>query len=106
MTPAKCLLLHFFYCEKKGDFTVETVDKQYLTLTIESLQRAYRALTADLQQQDTNFKDLQKYMIDYKSELDKFEVYDYQQTLHMLDKQGFAQKARRAIFICVKWSKE
>lgn len=74
---------------------MDTVDKHYLTSTIVSLQKAYHALTEDLQQQDMNFKDLQKYMMDYKSELDKFEVYDYQQTLHMIDKQGFAQAMER-----------
>ncbi|WP_269447585.1 hypothetical protein [Amphibacillus xylanus] len=30
-------------------------------------------------------------MNEYKSELDKFKVYDYQQTLSMIDKQGLAQ---------------
>lgn len=45
--------------------------------------------------QDYRFKDLQKYMVEYKSELDKFEVYNYQQTLSMIDKRGFAHVTER-----------
>lgn len=34
-------------------------------------------------------------MVEYKSELDKFEVYNYQQTLSMIDKRGFAHVTER-----------
>ena len=34
-------------------------------------------------------------MVDYKNELDKFEVYNYQQSLSMIDKRGFAEVIER-----------
>lgn len=67
----------------------------YLEETLIQLRKAYKKLSSNIEDQDQNFKDLQKYMVDYKSELDKFEVYDYQQTLSMIDKQGFAQVRER-----------
>ena len=63
----------------------------YFNGTLSSLKKAYQKLNNEVKVQDKSYKDLQKYMIDYKSELDKFEVYDYQQTLSMIDKQGYAQ---------------
>ncbi|MEK4522022.1 UvrD-helicase domain-containing protein [Psychrobacillus sp. FSL W7-1493] len=59
------------------------------------LKKAYQRLLVDINNQDQNYKELQKYTIEYKSELDKFEVYDYQQTLNMIDKQGLAQVLER-----------
>lgn len=59
------------------------------------LKKAYQELSEDINNQDQQFKELQKYTVDYKSELDKFEIYDYQQTLHMIDKQGYAQVIER-----------
>ena len=66
-------------------------EQSYLTHTITSLRAVYERLTANITEKDANYKDLQQYMIDYKAELDKFEVYDYQQTLSMIDKQCFRQ---------------
>ena len=68
---------------------------KYFENTLLSLEKAYKRLSKDITNQDQSFKNLQKYMIDYKSELDKFEVYDYQQTLSMIDQQGFAQVVER-----------
>ncbi|WP_341323209.1 UvrD-helicase domain-containing protein [Solibacillus sp. FSL H8-0523] len=70
-------------------------EQSYLTHTITSLRAVYERLTANITEKDANYKDLQEYMIDYKAELDKFEVYDYQQTLSMIDKQGFRQVMER-----------
>ena len=64
----------------------------YFIDTLSSLKKAYQKLNNEVKVQDKSYKDLQKYMIDYKSELDKFEVYDYQQTLSMIDKQGYAHR--------------
>ncbi|MBD3109197.1 ATP-binding domain-containing protein [Bacillus sp. AGMB 02131] len=67
----------------------------YLEKTLSYLTKAYKELSSNITDQDHNFKSLQKYMVEYKSELDKFEVYDYQQTLSMIDKRGFAQVMER-----------
>lgn len=62
----------------------------YLEKTLNQLTIANKKLSTDIHHQDYRFKDLQKYMVEYKSELDKFEVYNYQQTLSMIDNRGFA----------------
>lgn len=59
------------------------------------LKKAHQELSEGINNQDQHFKELQKYTVDYKSELDKFEIYDYQQTLNMIDKQGYAQVIER-----------
>lgn len=74
---------------------IDTKEMKYFENTLLSLEKAYKRLSKDITNQDQSFKNLQKYMIDYKSELDKFEVYDYQQTLSMIDQQGFAQVVER-----------
>lgn len=70
-------------------------EQHYLQYVLQALRDEQAALTNDIYAKDSSIHDLQQYMIDYKAELDKFEVYDYQQTMHMLDKQGFQQVLRR-----------
>lgn len=67
----------------------------YFEHTIEKLKEAYEQVSKDITKQDHSYKELQKYMIDYKSEIDKFEIYDYSQTLNMIDRRGFAQVTER-----------
>ena len=73
----------------------DTSEIAYLEKTLNQLTKVYKKLSSNITDQDHQFKDLQKYMVEYKSELDKFEVYDYQQTLSMNDKRGFAQVMER-----------
>lgn len=73
----------------------EEQEKMYLDKTLKSLKKGLEKLSSGIVAQDQGFKELQKYMIEYKSELDKFEVYDHQQTLSMIDKQGFMQVMER-----------
>lgn len=74
---------------------METSEIIYLEKTINELTKAYKKLSSNIIDQDHNFKELQKYMVEYKNELDKFQVYDYQQTLSMIDKHGFARVMER-----------
>lgn len=74
---------------------LDSKEMKYFQKTITKLNEAYEQLTKDISIKDRSYKDLQKFMIDYNSELDKFEVYDYQQTLSMIDKRGFAQVNER-----------
>ncbi len=73
----------------------DTNEMTNLEKTVTQLEKAYKKLSLDINNQNHHFKDLQKYLVDYKNELDKFEVYNYQQTLSMIDKQGFAQVNER-----------
>ncbi len=74
---------------------IDQNEKIYLEKTKKSLEHSYKALSSDIHVKDARYKELQKYMIDYKAELDKFEVFDYQQSLHMIDKQGLAKVMER-----------
>ena len=74
---------------------IDLQEQQYFKQTLEKLREAYQQRTDNIDEHDKSFKDLQQYMVDYNSELDKFEVYDYQQTLHMIDKKGFAKVIER-----------
>ncbi|MER1985127.1 MAG: ATP-binding domain-containing protein [Solibacillus sp.] len=67
----------------------------YLQQTLQSLRSALTYVEADITTKDVHYKDLQKYVMDYKAELDKFEVYDYQHSLHMIDKHGLAKVLER-----------
>lgn len=70
---------------------IEKEEVVYLEKTLNSLQQAYNQLSNELHIQDHKFKELQQYLVDYKAELDKFEVYDYQQSMNLIDKHGFAR---------------
>lgn len=70
---------------------IEKEEVVYLEKTLSSLQQAYNHLSNELHVQDHKFKELQQYLVDYKAELDKFEVYDYQQSMNIIDKHGFAR---------------
>lgn len=74
---------------------IEATEQAYFEETLSHLKKADQALSKDIDKQDDNFKDLQKYMISYKSELDKYEVYNHQQSLSMIDKRGFAYATER-----------
>lgn len=66
-------------------------EQQYLTHVLEELSKAYTTTAEAVTQKDDAYKDLQQYTIDYHAELDKMEIYNHQQTLSMIDKQGHAK---------------
>ena len=74
---------------------IEQKELSYFETTLVHLRKAKSTLTNEIVDKDGSYKDLQKYMVDYNAELDKFEVYDYLQTLNMIDKQGFSNR-----FLC------
>lgn len=74
---------------------LDPAEVAYLNMVLHHLHKAAEKLSAYIEGQDQDFKDLQKYMVNTKSELDKFEMYDIQQTLSMIDKRGYAQAIER-----------
>lgn len=64
---------------KGGVILAKERELLYLNKILESLNDALEKLPTGITAQDQGLKELQKYMIEYKSELDKFEVYDHQQ---------------------------
>ncbi|OCS86784.1 hypothetical protein [Caryophanon tenue] len=69
---------------------IEQREYDYLQQTLHSLQQTRKHLCATIEHKNASFNDLQKYVVDFHAELDKFEIYDYQQSLRMIDKQGVA----------------
>lgn len=67
----------------------------YLQRTLASLHESLAQVETDITTKDGHYKELQKYLVDYKAELDKFEVYDYQQSLQMIDKHGLSKVLER-----------
>lgn len=74
---------------------IDPVEEAYLNMVLQHLHKASKKLSSDIENQDQNYKELQKYMVDAKSELDKFEIFDFQQTLNIIDKRGYAQVMER-----------
>lgn len=74
---------------------IDQKEKAYFEFTLEHLREAQNMLTDEIVNKDGSYKDLQKYLIDYNAELDKFEIYDYLQTLNMIDKQGYSKVIER-----------
>ncbi|WP_432702034.1 hypothetical protein [Lysinibacillus sphaericus] len=72
----------------RGIYMIGTNEITYLEKTLNQLTIANKKLSTDINHQE-------KYMVEYKSELDKFEVYNYQQPLRMIDKRGFAHVTER-----------
>lgn len=70
-------------------------EQLYLQHTLTQLRKAYAKLDAMIDMKDDSYKQLQKYMIDHNSDLDKVEIFNTQQTLHMIDKEGFAEVMER-----------
>jgi len=73
----------------------DTQESEYLQTTLTQLRKAYGRLSSDINNQDQQYGELQQYIVDYKSELDKYEMLNLQQTLTMVDKRGYAQVIER-----------
>lgn len=91
-TPASLNTIYSVAMCKKGGptMTIEKNEASYLENTLKQLNTAYTHVTKDISQKDTSYTDLKQYMVDYNNELDKMEVYDYQQSLSMIDRLGVA----------------
>lgn len=70
--------------------TIEKQEAARLASTLEHLKIAYMHVSDDISQKGASYTDLKQYMVDYNNELDKMEVYDYQQSLNMIDRSGVA----------------
>lgn len=68
-----------------------TEEQHYLTKTLNSLQIEKTTLQQQLHVKNDQFQEIQRYLMDYRAELDKFEMYDYQRSMHVIDKDGYAK---------------
>lgn len=62
-----------------------TEEQHYLTKTLNSLQIEKTTLQQQLHVKNDQFQEIQRYLMDYRAELDKFEMYDCQRSMHVID---------------------
>lgn len=65
-----------------------TTEKNYLAEVTHQLKQKITEVEAALNTNEDNYKELKHYTIDYKNELDKYEVYSHQQNLKFLDSRS------------------
>lgn len=75
--------------DTKGDDCMKTTaEENYLLDITAELKRKITEVEATLNSNEENYKELKRYTVDYQNELDKYEVYNHQQNLTLLDKRS------------------
>ncbi|MBO0455644.1 AAA family ATPase [Enterococcus hulanensis] len=67
---------------------MSTIEEHYLTEVTSKLKQKIKEVEATLDTNEANYKELKHYTIDYKNELDKYEVYNHQQNLKFIDSRS------------------
>lgn len=67
---------------------ISMTEERYLADVTGKLKRKIIEVEETLDTNETNYKDLKHYTIDYKNELDKYEVYNHHQSLKFLDSRS------------------
>lgn len=71
-------------------------DEQYaLEVVLKKLQNAYDHVNTTIEGYNDEYMDLKKYMVDYKNEMDKIEIFSNQQMLQAIDRTGVAALKQR-----------
>lgn len=70
-------------------------EKIALAAVLEKLHRAHRKIDYTIEGYNDEYMDLKKYMVDYKNEMDKIEIFSNQQMLHSIDRTGVAALKQR-----------
>ncbi|MGM0215413.1 HelD family protein [Enterococcus sp. AZ109] len=60
----------------------------YLNRVIEKIVGKIDKLEETIDSSEVDYKELKKYTVDYKAELDKYEVYNFQQTMNYIDRRN------------------
>lgn len=71
-------------------------ERRNLDKTLKELKRAYKRLNKSIEGSDQQYNDLKQYMVDYKNEMDKMEIFSNQQALYNIDKIGVTKLNERA----------
>lgn len=65
-----------------------TTEERYLTEVTLKLKSKISEVEVTLDKNEANYKELKHYTIDYKNELDKYEVYNHHQNLNFIDSRS------------------
>ena len=63
----------------------------YLNKVVEKIEEKIKELEETIDSSEADYKDLKKYTVDYKAELDKYEVYNFQQTMNYIDRRNILE---------------
>ena len=63
-------------------------ERAYLQSTLREVHRQIQALENSIEANEANYRNLQRYTVTAKHELDKYEVYNHQQNLQVMDQRS------------------
>lgn len=66
-------------------------EKEYLQKVVDSIQEKIMQLELSLDHNEQEYRSVKKYTVDYKNELDKYEVYNHQQNLKFIDSRSILE---------------
>lgn len=70
---------------------MNAIEEQYLERVIEKINEKADSLEATIDSNEDQYKELKRHTVDYKAELDKYEVYNYQQTMNFIDRRSILE---------------
>jgi DNA helicase-2/ATP-dependent DNA helicase PcrA len=73
-----------------------TNENSYLANVIKKITAQIQELETTVDTNEQTYKEIKKYTVDYKNELDKYEVYNHQQNLSFIDKRNTFETNRIA----------
>lgn len=70
---------------------MEQEEIKFLNQTVAELKKAYLRTVNQVTEKDADYKKLQKYLIENKTDIDKYELIDHKKSLSMIDSAGLAK---------------
>ena len=70
---------------------MEQEEIKFLNQTVAELKKAYLRTVDQVTEKDADYKKLQKYLIENKTDIDKYELIDHKKSLSMIDSTGLAK---------------
>ena len=67
---------------------LNTKENEHLKEVITKIEKKIKQIDGTVNANEQAYKDIKKYTVDYKNELDKYEVYNHQQNLSFIDKRN------------------
>ncbi|WP_086350330.1 HelD family protein [Candidatus Enterococcus clewellii] len=68
-----------------------TKEQQYLNNAVVAIKERIKVMEQTLDSNEESYKNMQKYTVDYKNELDKYEVYNFHQNMNYIDKRNILE---------------
>ncbi|MHC5247492.1 HelD family protein [Enterococcus sp. LJL90] len=68
-----------------------STEKKYLKTVVQTIEKKIGNLELSLLQNEADYRSIKKYTVDYRHELDKYEVYHQQQNLKLLDSRSILE---------------